>query len=173
MADITSSRQKINDIEVGDEAPISEALFEKFGANINYLIDERDDIDGRVTVLEGGTTSNISSSITFSTSTGSFVTVTGSSISITPSKSGKVMLVLQADESTNISGFSGNSSRFRFKRGSTVITEFSPDGSSIEPGYCAVDLNAGTSAVTYTIEMRSGATFTASINAMKFAVYEI
>lgn len=40
MADIISDLDKINDIEVAFNAPVTEALFEKIGANINALIDE-------------------------------------------------------------------------------------------------------------------------------------
>jgi trimeric autotransporter adhesin len=39
MADIASAAQKINDIEVAQDAPITEALMTKFGGNINYLLD--------------------------------------------------------------------------------------------------------------------------------------
>jgi len=39
MADLPSNIQKINDIEVSADAPISESLLAKMGANINALID--------------------------------------------------------------------------------------------------------------------------------------
>lgn len=40
MADIPSSRAKINDIEVGADAPVTEALVNKFGANVNDYLDK-------------------------------------------------------------------------------------------------------------------------------------
>ena len=43
MADIASAKVKINDTEVGADKPVSEALFNKIGADINYLIDELPD----------------------------------------------------------------------------------------------------------------------------------
>lgn len=39
MADITSIIQKMNDVEIDSDAPVSEALLTKVGANINALID--------------------------------------------------------------------------------------------------------------------------------------
>lgn len=40
MADIPSSRAKINDIEVSADAPVTEALMNKFGADINDYLDK-------------------------------------------------------------------------------------------------------------------------------------
>lgn len=40
MADIPSSRVKINDIEVSADAPVTEALFNKIGADINDYLDK-------------------------------------------------------------------------------------------------------------------------------------
>ena len=40
MADIASAASKINDVEVAQNKPTSEALFTKIGANVNYLIDK-------------------------------------------------------------------------------------------------------------------------------------
>lgn len=39
MADIVSAIDKMNDVEIAADAPLSEALLEKIGANINGLID--------------------------------------------------------------------------------------------------------------------------------------
>lgn len=39
MADIVSNIQKLNDIEVSQDEPLTEALITKIGANINGLID--------------------------------------------------------------------------------------------------------------------------------------
>jgi len=39
MADIVSNAAKMNDLEISADAPITEDLFEKIGANINYLLD--------------------------------------------------------------------------------------------------------------------------------------
>lgn len=39
MADIASAIDKMNDVEIAADAPLSEALLEKIGANINGLID--------------------------------------------------------------------------------------------------------------------------------------
>jgi hypothetical protein len=39
MADIVGAAQKINDVEVAQDAPITEALMTKLGGNINYLLD--------------------------------------------------------------------------------------------------------------------------------------
>lgn len=39
MADLASDIQKINDLEVASDAPLTEALLAKMGANINALID--------------------------------------------------------------------------------------------------------------------------------------
>lgn len=39
MADIVNSIDKMNDVEIAADAPLSEALLEKIGANINGLID--------------------------------------------------------------------------------------------------------------------------------------
>lgn len=40
MADLSSSEQKINDIETAQNAPVSEALKQKIGGSINWCIDE-------------------------------------------------------------------------------------------------------------------------------------
>lgn len=40
MADIASARQKVNDIEVSNDAPTTEDLFLKLGANINDYLDK-------------------------------------------------------------------------------------------------------------------------------------
>lgn len=40
MADIPGSAVKMNDIEISANAPLTEALFNKMGANINYFIDK-------------------------------------------------------------------------------------------------------------------------------------
>lgn len=51
MANIESNIQKLNDIEISADAPHSEALMNKFGANINGLIDG---LDGLNTDLNNG-----------------------------------------------------------------------------------------------------------------------
>jgi hypothetical protein len=52
MADIASARAKLNTDEVAQDKPITEALHSKIGADINYLIDERDTLDSRADELE-------------------------------------------------------------------------------------------------------------------------
>ena len=39
MADIISNADKMNDLEIGDDSPITADLMTKFGANVNYLLD--------------------------------------------------------------------------------------------------------------------------------------
>jgi hypothetical protein len=51
VADIASNLDKINDIEVAQEAPVTESLFNKIGADINGLID----IFDPVVFTSGGT----------------------------------------------------------------------------------------------------------------------
>lgn len=55
MADIASALAKMNDIEVAGDAPITEALLTKIGANINGLIDDSSSQAVRLTALEGAT----------------------------------------------------------------------------------------------------------------------
>ncbi len=52
MADIASARSKLNTDEVAQDKPMTEALHTKIGADINYLIDERDVADQRLDVAE-------------------------------------------------------------------------------------------------------------------------
>lgn len=40
MADISSSKDKMTDNEIDADSPITEALHEKYGGNVNWLIDE-------------------------------------------------------------------------------------------------------------------------------------
>lgn len=57
--DLPDSAVKINDVEVAQDAPVSEALFDKIGSDINDLLDRADAIeaadvvqDGRLTAVE-------------------------------------------------------------------------------------------------------------------------
>lgn len=52
VADIVSAESKMNDVEIASEAPISEALENKFGANVNNLIDEKDTQEARLDALD-------------------------------------------------------------------------------------------------------------------------
>lgn len=40
MADLPSSFNKVNDVEVSQDAPVTENLFSKLGSNTNYLYDD-------------------------------------------------------------------------------------------------------------------------------------
>lgn len=58
MSDIISAIDKMNDVEIAGDAPLTEALLEKIGANINGLIDEgfvitEFNIDGTLTIPTG------------------------------------------------------------------------------------------------------------------------
>lgn len=48
MATIVSNSDKLNDLEISGDAPVTETLMSKIGANINYLIDQL----ARITTLE-------------------------------------------------------------------------------------------------------------------------
>lgn len=58
MADIPGALLKLNDIEVAQDAPDTESLWNKTGANINQLIDDDADHETRVTALESRATAD-------------------------------------------------------------------------------------------------------------------
>jgi hypothetical protein len=60
MADIPGSINKMNDIEIGVDAPLTEALMNKIGANINALID----LSGNFQVFTGNGTFTVPENIT-------------------------------------------------------------------------------------------------------------
>jgi hypothetical protein len=90
MADIPGALVKLNDVEVAQDAPITEALFSKIGANINALIDEEADLESRVTALET-TPSNV---VLGSPFTGALGVNTGPSASITVPSTASVLLIV-------------------------------------------------------------------------------
>ena len=49
MADIPGALSKLNDIEISNEAPVTEALNNKYGANINELIDRVNSLQQQIT----------------------------------------------------------------------------------------------------------------------------
>jgi hypothetical protein len=51
MADLPSSFSKVNDVEVAQDGPVSEALFDKLGSNDNYL---KDNLDAEITNRAAG-----------------------------------------------------------------------------------------------------------------------
>lgn len=52
MANLPSTFDYVNDIEVAQDAPITESLNQKYGSNDNYLKDTTDDHETRVAALE-------------------------------------------------------------------------------------------------------------------------
>lgn len=46
MADLPSTFSKVNDVEVAQDAPVTEALFAKIGSDVNYL---KDNLDAEIT----------------------------------------------------------------------------------------------------------------------------
>jgi hypothetical protein len=67
MADIVGNLSAVNDIETAVDAPVTEALIQKIGANINGLIDANTAMDTRVTALE-----DASDGAAFNTGAGSY-----------------------------------------------------------------------------------------------------
>jgi hypothetical protein len=53
MANIPSAASYMNDVEVRFEAALSEQLFTKYGANINYLLDSHSSQGSSITTLQG------------------------------------------------------------------------------------------------------------------------
>lgn len=79
MANITSSKQYINDVEVNADAALSENLFDRIGGAINYLNDQDTAYGDRLDDLE----TEVGSASTF-TSSSTAATGTIKSVSITP-----------------------------------------------------------------------------------------
>ena len=58
MADLPSSFVKVNDVEVAQDAPVTEALFSKLGSNDNYLKDESDSQDTDIATINSTLTTH-------------------------------------------------------------------------------------------------------------------
>lgn len=58
MADLPSSFVKVNDVEVQQDAPVTEALFAKMGSNDNYLKDESDAQDVDISTINSTLTTH-------------------------------------------------------------------------------------------------------------------
>ncbi len=52
MADIVDNEAKLNDIEVAQDAPVTEALWNKVGASVNYLIDHVNAAEANIVTLQ-------------------------------------------------------------------------------------------------------------------------
>lgn len=164
MADIASNIDKLNDLEVSANAPLTEALNNKFGANINGLIDLR------TLLLLGGT-----------------VKVMTGAQAITPNTTTTILsftTTLEANDfvrfdvgsiGTNFSGAAAFSATalhsgsctvtLTLKRGATTLhtkatTSGSPTTTSITPGPIFDKPGAGT--YTYTFEVTTTAASSAS-----------
>lgn len=60
MTDITSSKSKMQNEEVRNDAAVSQASQTRFGANVNHLIDQTDNHGPRITTNEGDIAQNTS-----------------------------------------------------------------------------------------------------------------
>lgn len=118
MADIASAKSKMNDVEINADAPLSEALHEKLGANINYLIDTTDDHETRLDSLE--TVVDEKSALISGTTSSTSETTLGSRTITPPTTSVLVILELDGTGSKDISVDSG-AGTIRIKRGATTI----------------------------------------------------
>lgn len=188
MADIVSNRLKMNDIEIADEAPLSEALFEKFGANINYLIDERDQQETRIEDLEAQSLQSFSANFSSSITTGAGETTVATLSNVVVGNGGVNFYFGPRTTSSSfstasfagINGITGDQIRVRFKRGgTTLINELltSPGGVGAS---VTVDLrgfvykdspSAGTYTYTFTVEaITSAALTTAAFNALTVSI---
>lgn len=159
MADIVSSKAKINDVEVSAEAALSEALFEKMGGSINYLIDETDDNNTRLDTLESAKASTTSSSSgNFTTTSNSYVDVTNLTVTLTPSRSGKVFLTLYPASGAssyircNIPPSQVKTELRILKNGSPFLDLFV--NYDFSETISVPDFSAGTSSVTYKVQAR-------------------
>lgn len=161
MADIPGALSKLNDIEVASNAPLTESLHAKLGANINSLVDrvnaEAARIDADIKTL---TATSIS---------GQNVTITALTFPWTVSEGDIVRLELPALSSiVSPAGSTATQGIVRFKRGSTVIREYSHVGAnnaSLDIGGVIFD-KPGAGTHTYSIEMNkpSGTTGTVTLN---------
>lgn len=115
MADIASSKSKMNDTEINADAPLSEALHEKIGANINYLIDTTDNQETRLDNLEteaANGTGFISGNVT---TTGNVATA------VRPASPGTKVMILAWGTVTAIAPTGSATATIQFRRDSTVI----------------------------------------------------
>lgn len=73
MADIPSpgSYTKLNDVEIDTEAPVTTSLFEKFGGNVNKLIDDIGSVQTDVSTINNLTAISNESSTSFVLDSGS------------------------------------------------------------------------------------------------------
>lgn len=63
MADLPSTFAKVNDVEVSQDAPITEALMGKLGSNDNYLKDNLDDEIADRTAADAAITTDITNNV--------------------------------------------------------------------------------------------------------------
>ena len=155
MADLPSSKVKMNDIEVSQDAPTSEALFGKIGSNINALIDEDAALDARVDALEAatdGTAGNFSFT--------ALGTSTLLSYTATMSANDFMTLALAPLASSNFSGtvqvaetVSGTAT-LQFKRDATVLRTVTGATINLDPIVLFDKPGAGT--FTYTLVAAGG-----------------
>jgi hypothetical protein len=175
MADLASIEDKITDIEVAANAPLSEALNTRYGSNINGLIDKTDSQDSRITALESRTAvfgtlvgdpaaSVVGLSASTWTDLGPTVTITSVGNAI------QIYAGFKSGDSGSFRIVSGSSEfLFRYVRGaSTVITSFMPSGAAtagtVDLPYAVVD-NPPAGSVTY--KLQAFASLGSTINVLK------
>lgn len=156
MADLASASVKINNVEVSSDAPISEALMAKIGADANAMIDDSATQAARISLLETGAGLQVLSGSNIAYNTPCFsVTVTIDSndfISIRFNGANTSPFVNAASFTASAAFVGGN---FQLKRGSTVLQDLAiaPSGNSnIASGATFYD-RPGAGTFTYTLVM--------------------
>lgn len=164
MANIASAKQKLNDQEVDADAALSEALHEKIGGSINYLIDTTDDHETRIGVLESPTTA-----ANTTTTTAGLTVGTLSTNSITPVGT-KVLIIPGGQFLTN--GVTGSGASIQLRKGGTPLythTLSSTQDNMSLPSFLDTSATSGASN-TYSIYVSS---VTGTVNATAHYVHLI
>lgn len=154
MADISSSNQKINDIEVSADAGLTEAFFDKVGGSVNYLIDATASNAADITALQTPNVNKASPTASGTISgTGVLATIT-----LTPATTN----VLIVPTGVFFPALGGTQYAFiEVKRGGTILYTYVADNLSSTGGQsCSLSsvLDTGSTADssnTYTINVSS------------------
>jgi len=161
MADLASVFVKQNDIENATDAPLTEALMTKQGSNDNYLKDELDTQDARITFIE---------TVGFSKSAALNASLIGVNLTETTimtvshtSITGFTQIALENGPAGGPKGLymdnTSNGGVLRIKRNGTQIYQLLVAGTfytALHSGYLFTDNAAGTGANTYTLTLQAG-----------------
>jgi len=154
MADLPSTKLKLNDVEVSADTPVTEALWRKTGSSINALIDDESTNDARITTLEAATANVVKYSVASGTISGGTYQNIGSFV-ISGVTSGIVFLYIEDPIIISPNPDPASETQYvRILRGATEIREGSYGMVNNALALPYTDTAAGTGNITYNIEAR-------------------